>query len=89
MTTAENNGETVRRRQMMHKSRKISLKKFKNIAEMTLGSEMTPSPSNGGKLEITKNEIVQVMQYIMLNYSKTARRAHIVKTVLYTIHVVY
>jgi len=29
----------------MHKSRKIRLNKFENIAEMTLGSKMTPSPS--------------------------------------------
>ena len=71
----------------MHKSRKIHLKKFQNIAEMTLGSKMTPSPSNEGKFEINKNEIIQVMQYKTLNYSKTA--GSILKTVLYTIHVAY
>jgi hypothetical protein len=74
---------------MMHKSRKIRLNKFENIAEMTLGSKMTPSPSNGGKFEINKNEIVQTMQCKMLNYSKTDKRPQVVKTVLYTIHVVY
>jgi len=73
----------------MHKSRKIRLKKFENIAEMTLGSKTTPSPSNGGKFEINKNEIVQTMQCKMLNYSKTDKRPQVVKTVLYTIHVVY
>jgi hypothetical protein len=56
---------------------------------MTLGSKMTPSPSNGGKFEINKNEIVQTMQCKMLNYSKTAGRPQVVKTVLYTIHVAY
>ena len=56
--TAANNGETVRLRQMMHKSRKIRLKKFENIAEMTLGSKMTPFPSNEGKLEIFANIII-------------------------------
>ena len=74
---------------MMHKSKKIRLKNFESIAEMTLGSNMTPTLSNGGKFEINKNKIVQAMQCKMLNYSKTAERAHIVKTVLYTIHVVY
>ncbi len=87
--TAENNGKTVRLRQMMHKSRKIRLKKFENIAEMTLGSKMTPSPSNKENIEINKNEIVQTMQCKMLNYSKTAGRPQVVKTVLYSIHVAY
>ena len=87
--TAANNGETVRPRQMMHKSRKICLKKFENIAEMTLGFKMTPSPPNEENIEIDKNEIVQTMQCKMLNYSKTAGRPQVVKTVLYSIHVAY
>ena len=87
--TAANNGETVRQRQMMHKSRKIRLKKFENIAEMTLGSKMTPSPSNKENIELNKNEIIQSMQCKMLNYSKTDKRPQVVKTVLYSIHVAY
>jgi len=73
----------------MHNQRKFRLKKLENIAEMTLGSKMTPSPSNEGKFQINKNEIVQTMQCKMLNYSKTDKRPQVVKTVLYTIHVVY
>ena len=33
-------------------------KTFENIAEITLGSKMTPFPSNEGKLEIFANIII-------------------------------
>ena len=56
---------------------------------MTLGSKITPFPSNEGKFQINKNEIVQAMQCKMLNYSKTAGRPQVMKTVLNTIHVAY